>query len=336
MNTSTPCDLSTFTTFAVKATTDHLVTVKNSDDILRFLQQESHAHPILVLGSGSNVLLTGHYPGWILHNQIKGIEIIKENNFHAWVKVGAGEIWHDLVMYSIEKNFSGIENLSLIPGTVGAAPIQNIGAYGVEFASVMHSLNAIDLITGEQVSLSNKTCEFGYRDSIFKNKAKDRYFIIDVTLKLHKHHQFNTSYQSLKQHLEQDPEPLSLKRISQAVIDIRNSKLPNPTRLPNAGSFFKNPHLSQQETDQLKKIDKNAPLFPSETACSKIPAAWLIDQCRLKGKIQNQVGTYEQQAVVIVNHGTPSGAQIAQFAKYVQRTVHSKFGIWLEPEVRII
>jgi len=329
-------DLTSLNTFRVAATADHYVAITQKDDLLTLLKDEPEAFPILVLGEGSNILLTKHFPGWVLHNQIKGIQIEKEDSLHVWLRINSGENWHDVVQYSLEHNLGGIENLSLIPGTVGAAPIQNIGAYGVEFNTVMTSLNAVDLISGKMTAFSNAQCEFGYRDSVFKHKVKNRYFITDVTIKLDKNPKYHIQYKALQTYLTKYNITPDINTISQAVIHIRNSKLPDPCHIPNAGSFFKNPLINQQQTQDLLNTHSHAPLYPMNESHSKIPAAWLIDQCGLKGIRHQQVGTHSEQAVVIVNHGSALGADIAQFAKHIQRTVHTRFGIWLEPEVNIL
>lgn len=289
-----------------------------------------------VLGGGSNVLLTHNLHGIVLHNKIKGIEKVKENADHVWVTVGAGEVWHDFVMYAIANHWAGIENLALIPGTVGAAPIQNIGAYGVEVKAV------IDCVTGwhwdmkQLVPFYNSECAFGYRDSIFKHQLKDKVFITSVTFRLNKKPNYNTSYGAIEQELQKMgiTEP-SIAAIADAVIAIRSSKLPNPREIGNAGSFFKNPTISIEQYNILKETFPTIPSYPVNEESVKVPAGWLIEQCGWKGFRAGDAGVHEKQALVLVNYGHATGGAVWDLSDNILKTVHDKFHIQLEREVQV-
>lgn len=289
-----------------------------------------------VLGGGSNVLLTHNLHGIVLHNKIKGIEKVKEDADHVWVTVGAGEVWHDFVMYAIANHWAGIENLALIPGTVGAAPIQNIGAYGVEVKAV------IDCVTGwhwdmkQLVPFYNSECAFGYRDSIFKHQLKDKVFITSVTFRLNKKPNYNTSYGAIEQELQKMgiTEP-SIAAIADAVIAIRSSKLPNPREIGNAGSFFKNPTISIEQYNILKETFPTIPSYPVNEESVKVPAGWLIEQCGWKGFRAGDAGVHEKQALVLVNYGHATGGAVWDLSDNILKTVHDKFHIQLEREVQV-
>lgn len=291
---------------------------------------------VLILGGGSNVLLTRDFDGLVVKIELKGIELIREDKQHIWVKVGAGEIWHDLVIYAIEKNWAGIENLSLIPGTVGASPMQNIGAYGVEIKDVFDSLEALNRNTLELETFSHHDCGFGYRESVFKQKFKDQYVICSVTFRLDKTPQFHVDYGAIQDVLkEKGVKELSIKAVSDAVIEIRNSKLPNPKEIGNAGSFFKNPTISQSQFAELRSIFPEIPGYPNEHGV-KVAAGWLIEQAGWKGKRFGEVGVHAKQALVLVNYGNGDGAEIKILSEKVRESVKEKFGIELQPEVNFI
>lgn len=293
-------------------------------------------YPLLIMGGGSNILFTEDFSGLIILNNIKGIEIIEENNDEVLVSSGGGEVWQDLVMFSLGKNLGGIENLSLIPGSVGAAPIQNIGAYGVELKEVMDSLTAIELATGEERTFSIADCDFGYRNSVFKKELKDKYIITTVTLKLAKNPQLNTSYGVISSLLEEKgiKEP-TISDVSKAVIEIRRSKLPDPAELGNAGSFFKNPVVDKIDYEGLKLTFSDIPGYVNQDTV-KIPAAWLIEQCGWKGKRLGNIGVHDKQPLVLVNHGGGTGEEIRDLSIKIRESVITKFGIELEVEPRII
>jgi len=293
----------------------------------------------LFLGGGSNILFTKNYDGCILKNELKGIEIIQENENHIYLKVAAGEVWHELVMYCVENNFNGIENLSLIPGNVGASPMQNIGAYGIETKDIFHSLEAYHIEEKKMVSFNNADCEFGYRESIFKKQLKDQFVILNVTFKLSKQANFQISYGAIEQELaNMGVKELSNKAIAQAVINIRSSKLPNPKLIGNAGSFFKNPTVDETVMQSLLNSFPSIPHFVNKKSSVeyKIPAAWLIEQCGWKGYRNNDAGCHINQPLVLVNYGNASGNEIFELSVAIIESVKNKFNIILEREVNII
>lgn len=289
-----------------------------------------------MLGGGSNILFIDDYDGLIIHMDIKGIEIEYEDKNSVLLKIGAGENWHELVIYCIEKGWGGIENLSLIPGSVGAAPIQNIGAYGVELEEVFDSLEAVEIETGEIQTFNKEDCKFGYRDSVFKNELKGAYVITSVKLRLLKNPKINTSYKALSEALARKgiSEP-TVKDVSEAVIEIRESKLPDPAEIGNTGSFFKNPVISKKQFNQLKTEYPEIPHYPAGEKI-KIPAAWLIDQCGWKGRRFGDAGVHKMQALVIVNYGKATGGEIWELAERIQHSVKERFGVDLTPEVNIV
>lgn len=292
--------------------------------------------PHLILGGGSNMLFTKDFEGLVVHNKIKGIERIEETAQSVLIRVGGGEHWHELVLWSIEQGYAGLENLSLIPGSVGAAPIQNIGAYGVELKDVFERLEAMNLATGAIEMMDAQDCAFGYRDSIFKTKAKGNYFITRVWLRLSKQAEFNVSYGAIQQVLEASKTPLSIRSISNAVIQIRTQKLPDPKKIGNSGSFFKNPIVANSMVTVLQKKYPSMPVYPIDTKSSKLAAAWLIDQLGWKGYRKGDAGVHEQQALVLVNYGTAKGGEIWELAQQIQTSVQEKFGVLLEPEVNVL
>ena len=287
--------------------------------------------PRLVLGGGSNVVFTGDFPGLVLHMYLRGIDIIGDTDDAVLVRAAAGESWHGLVLWSLAQGLGGLENLSLIPGTVGAAPIQNIGAYGAELKQVLHSVTVFDWATGVFSTLSAAECEFGYRDSIFKHALKDSCVIVDVVLALPKHWQANLQYAELARAMQSVPNPTA-QQISDAVCAIRRSKLPDPAQLGNAGSFFKNPVVSKAAFKILKARFADIVNFEQADGAVKLAAGWLIDQCGWKGRRLGAVGVYEKQALVLVNHGGASGAQVLALARQIQDDVMGRFGVVLEPE----
>jgi len=324
-------------TFNIAANAAYFVNLKNEGDFAELIEHKIYKEkPHFILGGGSNILFTQNFNGLVIHNNIKGIEILKETESEVYVKFGAGEIWHNCVLYCIENGFAGVENLSLIPGYIGAAPMQNIGAYGVELKDVFESLQALNLQTGEVETFNNAQCNFAYRESIFKNKVNGEYIISSVTLKLQKQPTFNISYGAIEKTIaESGVEELSIKAISDAVIKIRQSKLPNPKVIGNAGSFFKNPVVENEIALNINKQYPNMPHYPAGEK-TKIPAGWLIDQCGFKGKIVGETGTYKNQALVLVNHGKASGSEVLAFSKQIQKTVLNKFGIALQREVNVV
>ncbi|WP_262899514.1 UDP-N-acetylmuramate dehydrogenase [Chryseosolibacter histidini] len=332
-------DLLPFNTFKIKANARYftvVTSVREAKDLFKsdvFRQNKS-----LILGGGSNLLLTKDFDGLVIKNEIKGIDIVDENDDVITLRVGAGENWHEFVMYCVSRDLGGVENLSLIPGTVGAAPMQNIGAYGVEIKEVIHNVEAIELSTGAIHVFNRAECAFGYRESVFKQQLKDRYFISSITLTLTKrNHRFNTSYGAITDVLkEKNVRDLSVKAISDAIIFIRKSKLPDPVLIGNAGSFFKNPSVDPHVFEALKKNFPAIPSFPGENNLIKIPAGWLIEQCGWKGKTLENIGVHKHQALVLVNYGGGDGKKIQQLSRDIQASVEAKFNIKLHAEVNII
>lgn len=324
-------------TFRCPIKTQFFTTLSRAADIQTIQQQpEFDANQTVILGGGSNILFRQHFPGLIIQNKIKGIEQIQKNKHHVWLQIGAGENWHEFVRYCVQQQYYGVENLSLIPGTVGAAPIQNIGAYGVQLEDVFDHLNAIDLHTGQSQRFSAEQCEFGYRNSVFKSRFKNRFCITNVTLKLSLTPTFQCQYPALKSHISEHKMELTLNNLHQAIIQIRSSKLPCPKQLPNAGSFFKNPFIQHAQLQSLKKQFPNMPYFPEHQNQVKVPAAWLIEQCQFKGKRFGPVGIHEQHALVLINYDNGSGDQLHDLAQHITATVKEKFDILLEKEVNII
>lgn len=293
-------------------------------------QPEWHNQPRWVLGGGSNVLLSGDVAGLVLQVQIRGRRLLGADAQAWYVQAGAGENWHELVLWSLHCGWPGLENLAGIPGTVGAAPVQNIGAYGLELAERFQALQALDLYSGELLTWERKACAFAYRDSVFKRHA-GRYLISSVILRLPKRWQPQLAYGELAQELAPCPAPSAL-HIAQAVLALRSRKLPDPQRLGNAGSFFKNPVLGAAHFAQLIARYPQIPHYPQAHGRVKVAAGWLIEQCGWKGKRLGKAGVYERQALVLVNHGGASGREVLQLATAIQATVQDKFGIALEIE----
>lgn len=330
--------LKPYNTFGIDVQADKLVHIQTPEQLKELIRIGAFTTgPFLILGGGSNVLFTKDVKGLVVRNELKGIEVLKEDDSHVWVKAMGGEIWHEFVLWSIERNFAGIENLSLIPGTVGAAPMQNIGAYGVEIKDTFDSLEALDLKTGALKVFSQTDCRFGYRESIFKNEVKGSYFIVSVTFKLNKHPVFNNSYGAIQQVLEQNGvKELSIKAISDAVIAIRSSKLPNPAVIGNAGSFFKNPEIDITQFSTLKQQFPSIVGYPTSPGKIKVAAGWLIEQCGWKGKRVGNTGSHKDQALVLVNYGGVKGEEVYRLAEDIKKSVADKFGINIQTEVNII
>lgn len=291
-----------------------------------------------ILGGGSNILLSEQLSVPVLKMSIQGVEVIHDDGKNVLIKAGAGENWHDLVTFAVKRGLGGIENLALIPGTVGAAPIQNIGAYGVELENLFLSLEAYDMKSKSFRSFKKEECEFGYRDSIFKGALKGQLVVTSVTLRLSKkEHVIHDSYYALKDYLSQNEvQNPGIEDIYRAVIAIRQSKLPDPSEIGNAGSFFKNPLIKQKNYDELRGIWDVIPGYPDGSGWVKVPAAWLIEKAGWKGKRVGNVGTYTTQALVIVNHGGATGNEVLAYSKKIQSSVSELFGIDLIPEVNII
>ncbi len=324
-------------TFDIDVYADYFAEIYSSEDLQEILEHPVfHRHDSLILGGGSNILFLRNYEGLIIKNEIRGIEVLREDKDSAWLKVGSGEIWHDFVLYTLNRNYFGLENLSLIPGTVGAAPIQNIGAYGVELKDFFHSLTAINLLTGREELFKKADCGFGYRDSIFKHEAKNKYFITSVTLQLRKAQSVNIDYGNISDVLRENnittPTP---QDVSNAVISIRKSKLPDPNQLGNAGSFFKNPIIQRPIFEILKMQYPDVPYYDIDQLHVKVPAGWLVEQCGWKGKQFGNVGVHNKQALVLVNFSNATGKEVYNLSQDITASVLEKFGIELEREVNV-
>jgi UDP-N-acetylmuramate dehydrogenase len=324
-------------TFGINASARYFLEAGSVSDIRELLgDKKLGVLPRLILGGGSNILFTRNVEGAVIRNGLSGIELVKEDPEHYYVRVGAGEVWHEFVMYCIQKNYAGVENLSLIPGSVGAAPIQNIGAYGVEQKEVFHELEAIDIAGNRTVVLGKSDCKFGYRDSIFKREGRGKYIITSVTFSLLKTPNLNTSYGAINAELEKmGVRDISIASVSQAVCNIRRSKLPDPEKIGNAGSFFKNPVVSRDKYEALKKD------FPTLSAYTdplgmKLAAGWLIEQCGWKGKQIGNTGVHRDQALVLVNYGNATGEEVFELSGRIILSVKEKFGVELEREVVIV
>lgn len=327
--------LKKFNTFNVDEKAKVLVEINRVSDLFTFLSKENQKDKMLVLGGGSNILFTKSYEGIIISLKNKGIELIDEDENNILVEISSGESWNDFVVWAVENNFGGVENLSLIPGNVGAAPIQNIGAYGVELKDVFHSCKGIMLDTLNEFEFTKSDCEFNYRSSIFKSTLKNKTIITSVKLNLTKSkHNFNIDYKELKENLL-DTE-LTIKNISDQVIQIRKSKLPDPKIFGNCGSFFKNPIINISRHESLINKFPDIPFFKIDNNNYKISAAWLIDQSDFKNKKVKNVGVYSNQPLVIINHGNAKGKDILDFAKEIKETVIGNFDIELEEEVLIL
>lgn len=324
--------LKKYHTFGTDTICKGLIDLYSTQDIYEFLLMEESK--FLVLGGGSNVLFLNDFDGYVLRNQIKGIEIIDEDQNQVLVKVGAGEIWHQLVMWTVAHNLWGIENLALIPGSVGAAPMQNIGAYGIEQNAAFHSLNAVEIESGTTKVFFKEDCKFGYRESIFKHEQKNKYIITHVSYLLSKIPNPILNYADVSARVGEDHR-YDIQKISETIIAIRQEKLPDPKIIGNAGSFFKNPVIEKSTFDHLQAQYTNISCYPAGEKV-KIAAAWLIDQCGFKGKTVGNTGSYKNQALVIVNHGNASGKEIYDYATSIQSAVSQKFGVDLEMEVNLI
>ena len=328
--------LKPYNTFGIDVKATHFVEITSLEELQELMQQEVFSLPRLILGGGSNVLFTKDFEGLVVKLSIKGKTLVSETGEHIIVKAGAGEVWHELVLFAIENNWAGIENMSLIPGTVGAAPMQNIGAYGVEIKDVFESLEAIEIATGKVKQFEASACDFGYRWSVFKGTLKDKYIITSVTFKLDKQPTFKTEYGDIKNTLaEMEVEELSIKAISDAVIKIRQSKLPDPAKIGNAGSFFKNPEIPEKQFIELKQKFENIVGYPTTPGMVKVPAGWLIDQAGWKGKTIGEIGVHKNQALVLVNYGGGKGNDIYALALEVKASVKEKYGVDIEPEVNV-
>ncbi|WP_460554599.1 UDP-N-acetylmuramate dehydrogenase [Ferruginibacter profundus] len=342
--------LKKYNTFGIDVMAKYFASFDSTDSLGQLLQYDDaraatqkNRVPLLILGGGSNMLFTKNFDGIVLKNEIKGIDIINADDDYVYIKAGAGEHWHRFVLHCINNNLAGVENLSLIPGNVGASPMQNIGAYGVEIKDVFHSLEAFHLQEKKMVTFSLDDCAFGYRESVFKKKYKNQFVITSVTYKLSKKPVFNTSYGAIEQELEKmGIQELSIKAISDAVINIRTSKLPDPAQIGNAGSFFKNPEVSSHQFQQLTQMYPSVVGYHLPNGNVKLAAGWLIEQCgpgesvSWKGYRSGDAGCHAKQALVLVNYGNAKGDEIFALSEAIIKSVFQKFGVELEREVNII
>ena len=329
--------LKPYNTFGIDVKASHFVSVTNIDTLKNILALKEYPNK-LILGGGSNMLLTKNFEGLVIHINLKGIEVVSKNDDFVYVKANAGENWHEFVLWCINNDFGGIENLSLIPGNVGTAPIQNIGAYGIELKDVFESCEAISLKNNQLQTFTKTKCEFGYRNSIFKQHAKGKFIITSVIFKLTKqNHNLNTNYGAIRSQLDNlkiiNP---TIKDVSNAVISIRKSKLPNPKEIGNSGSFFKNPVISKNHFNTLTENFKDLPSYPINDDEVKVPAGWLIEKAGFKGKRFGNYGVHKNQALVLVNYGEAKGEDILNLSKLIQKTIQRLFDISIEAEVNIL
>ena len=333
MNIINSHSLLNYNTFKIDVAAKFFTTIYTEDDLYKLLiYKETKKEEKFVLGGGSNILLTQNMNKLVIYNQIKGIKVIQENDKKITIEVGGGEKWDDVVSWSTNRNLYGIENLSLIPGSMGAAPIQNIGAYGCEIRDTFKQLEAIHLETHEKIIFTQSDCQFGYRDSIFKNKLRNQFIITKVQLELMKIKKINIEYKGIKDKIKD--RNINSNNIRETIISIRKNKLPNYLQLGNAGSFFKNPLIN---SIQLKKIQERYPNIPFYQANSiKIPAAWLIEKLNWKGYKENTCGVYQKHALILINHNYATGKEIQNLAKKIKKSVYNEFNIKLEEEVSII
>lgn len=327
--------LEKYNTFHLPVKTRWFMEYESEEDVQKILRDEYFQECLSThIGQGSNLLFINDYNGIILHSAIRGMEVVSEDEATVSLRVGAGEVWDEVVAYAVSKGWGGIENLSLIPGEVGAAAVQNIGAYGVEIKDVIESVEAWNRLTFEKHVFTAEECGYGYRSSRFKDPHQDPHFITYVTLRLEKFPVFNIEYGALKQRLSD--KALTLENVRETVISIRKEKLPDTESLGNAGSFFMNPLITDEHFERIRKEYPDVPSYPAEKGKVKVPAGWLIEKCGFKGQCHGNVGVYEKQALVLVNFGGATGDEIALFAESIRAAVKERFGIELMPEVKYI
>lgn len=329
--------LKPYNTFGIDVISKAFASFSTVEELQFLLKNEAtQSLPKLILGGGSNILLTKNFEGLVLKNDLKGIEI-KTSGDDVFLKAQAGEVWHDVVLFSVDQNLGGLENLSLIPGNVGAAPMQNIGAYGVEIKDVFEELEAYEIATGEIKTFRLNDCKFGYRESVFKRDLKDQFIILNVTFRLSKTPKINTSYGAINDELKKmGVEHPTVKDVSNAVIAIRKSKLPDPKKLGNSGSFFKNPVVEKNVFETIQKNYPDAPSYPAGNNLVKLAAGWLIEKAGWKGRVTGHCGVHKNQALVLVNYGSASGQEIYQLSQEILESVKNQFGVELEREVNIL
>jgi UDP-N-acetylmuramate dehydrogenase len=329
-------NLKLYNSFGIEVIAKSFFEFTEKDDLNEFLSNNKLPEKRLILGGGSNLLFISDFDGLIIYPNIPGIGLVNEDRNHIYIEAGAGEKWDDLVSFTVKHDLGGLENLSNIPGRVGASTIQNIGAYGMEAKDHIFLVKGIDLSNGKDILFSNENCRFGYRDSIFKNELKGQIVVTSVVFKLEKFPEFSLDYGSLKTEVEKLGS-ISLSTIRQAVINIRGSKLPDPVKIGNAGSFFKNPVVTRDFADRLRVQYSHLPVYETiQQDMVKLAAGWLIDQCGWKGHREGDAGVHKDQALVLVNYGNATGKEIFQLAEKIRKSVFDKFGVKLEPEVNVI
>ena len=329
--------LTTFNTFGVAARARSYAEIRDVEQLPAVLRSRNSTEPLLILGGGSNLLITQDFPGLALHIKLLGTKIVAQDNEATYVEAAAGENWHDFVRWTLDQQLAGLENLSLIPGTVGATPIQNIGAYGVEMKDFFHSLQALDVVDASVHTFDRAACEFAYRDSVFKRHLKDRYVITSVTLRLPRAVKLHLDYGEVRTELNRIGWSAPTARdVSDAVCNIRQRKLPDPAVIGNAGSFFKNPFVDGDVLTRIQENHHKVPHYPAPDGKVKLAAGWLIEQCGWKGKSLGRAGVHEQHALVLVNLGGATGAEILALARAIQTSVGEKFSIELEAEPVIV
>lgn len=341
MNVQENISLRSFNTFGIDVSARYFARFNSVDELHELLEfnkrpTTNEQRSTLILGGGSNILFTKDFDGLVLKNELLGIKEIKEDEHHVYVQAGAGVNWHHFVMHCIQNGWAGVENLSLIPGNVGASPMQNIGAYGVEIKDVFFSLEAFHIKDKKTVHFSVNDCAFGYRESVFKRKYRNEFVITHVTYRLNRIPSFNTSYGAIEQELEKMGVGKSIQSISQAVINIRSSKLPDPALIGNAGSFFKNPEIDSHHFQELARMFPGIVGYHLPGGNVKLAAGWLIEQCGWKGYRKGDAGCHENQALVLVNYGSAKGNEIYELSEEILQSVKKKFGVGLEREVNII
>ena len=333
----TQVSLLPYNTFGIDVKASRFARFSSIEELSQLVSQRLPNEELLILGGGSNLLLTKDFDGFVLKNEIKGFEVVEEKENTVIVEAGAGEVWHEFVMRCIDLGYAGLENLSLIPGSVGASPMQNIGAYGAEIKDTFHHLTAFEIETGKVVEFNKESCQFGYRESVFKTIYKGKYIICKVAYQLQKQAKVNTTYGAIEAELAKRncTEP-GIKDVSEAVISIRQSKLPDPKVLGNAGSFFKNPVVEASIVDSILEKYPDAPNYPAENGKRKLAAGWLIEKAGWKGKTIETYGVHKLQALVLVNYGGSTGKQIFDLSSAIIQDIHEKFGVTLEREVNIL
>lgn len=331
------CSLKPYHTFGMEVYAANFIEYASKEELISLLKGDLLATTHwLHIGGGSNLLFLDNYRGTIVHSAIKGMKVVKEDAHHVWIEVGAGEVWDDFVLYAVSNNWYGAENLSIIPGEVGASAVQNIGAYGVEVADLITEVHTMEIKTAIERTFLKEECNYGYRSSIFKNELKGYYIVTSVTYRLNKTATFCLTYGHLEKEIEKRQRTLTLADVRNTIIEIRNEKLPDPKEYGNAGSFFMNPVITQLHFDTLKKDYPTIPSYLLQNGDVKIPAAWLIDTCGWKGKKVGNAGVHEKQPLVLINCGGATGKEVLALSTQIQESVEDSFGITITPEVNII